>query len=470
MTSNMNAAFPRTDDDWASLPMDFNWNSEDHPLAPLEETIVPEPSPGRAAGISLLSECLRDGLQGISRYPEVDEMMDYLRLLDAFGIRYATVGIFPGTHSPLGARMMDLLARMRDELPQMVPSLLSLCSDDSLQWLMSCRDTHPGVQGVVFMGSAPSRRLVHGWSIDLVVDRLRTYIGRTVAEGIPVVAGTEHTTQTGPDDLLAILGAMSDGGASRVGLADTIGICRPAGAARITKFARRALDDMGAQDVAIDWHGHRDLGNALPNALAAAAAGADVIHVVARGVGERSGNASLEELALSLSIILREGGRPSPWAMELLLELVESYGRMVAVPAAEQGVLGVRYSHTSSGIHADAIFKAIQLADAAASRGDDALARKLRRMSRTVYSAVDPEEVGGRLTVTVSPWSGKNTVRLAHAHQGGEASTLSEDAIQNTLDLANTLGRELTDAEVVSCLANEGAASSHSASAYHHEG
>ncbi len=434
--------------DVVDAPMNFNWNNEESPLSPFLTNIPFEPSASQAAEVEIVSECLRDGLQGISGYPSVDEMIRYLTLLDSFGVKYACVGIFPGNATFLDTRMKELLARMRVETPSIVPSVLSMCTEDSLKWTLECKEIHPDLEAVVFMGSAPSRRLVQGWDMGFILNKLDTFIRKTVEMGVPVIAGTEHTTQTSPEDVRAIVRAQVEGGAYCIALADTIGTIRPLGTFRLVRFIREELQALGAPDVKLDWHGHRDTGNALSNAMVAAAAGADRIHVVSRGVGERSGNTSLEEVVLNLSTIEAEAGLSPRWALSRLLDLISCYEDMVGVTAPEHGVLGKRYSHTSSGIHTDAILKAHRLADNARDKGDFVLEGKLREMAGTVYSAVDPVAVGGTQSVSVSPWSGQSTVRLAYLNSGGDPQQLTSEAVERTLSLANRLGRELTQDEL----------------------
>ncbi|WP_406727872.1 hypothetical protein WJ438_29230 [Streptomyces sp. GD-15H] len=440
------------------VPVNFNWNRDPSPLTPLPTSIPGEPLAGQVAKAHVLSECLRDGLQGISGYPSVDDMMRYLHLLHGFGIKYATVGIYPGNADRINERMKQLLARMRDELPGIVPSVLSMCTEDSLKWTVECKEIHPALESVVFMGSAPSRRLVQGWDLDFILTRIETFIKKTVEMGIPVIAGTEHTTQTSPEDLRAITRTQVESGAYTVALADTIGVIRPLGTYRIIRFIRDELDALGVPDMQVDWHGHRDTGNALGNAMAAVAAGASRIHVVSRGVGERSGNASLEEIVLNFAAIQAEAGLPVSWDMSRLLELITCYQEMVGVEPPEHGVLGKRYSHTSSGIHTDAILKAHHLADRARAAGNPGLEARLLEMSRTVYSAVDPASVGGALSVAVSPWSGQSSVRLACMLSGRDPRELSTEAVQGLLARANELGRELTSEELAAGFAKTPAA------------
>ncbi|MEO3776713.1 hypothetical protein ABGB16_07640 [Micromonospora sp. B11E3] len=428
--------------------VDFNWNSDPNPLAPLPGALPGEPTPLQASQPDIvLSECLRDGLQGVGRYPSVDEMLQYLELLNNFGIRSATVGIYAGAGA-LDATMKELLAGMHDQFPDIVPSVLSVCTPASLKWTAECKEIHPAIEAIVFMGSSPSRRMVQGWDLDFVLGKLETFVKQTVDEGIPVIGGTEHTTQTSPEDVREITRVQVENGAYRVAVADTIGIARPVGAYRLCRFVRETLDELGTPDMKLDWHGHRDTGNALGNAMMALVAGANRIHVVSRGVGERSGNASLEELVLNLAAIRQEGGLPVGWNMSELLGLISFYQEMVGVATAEHGVLGKRYSYTSSGIHTDAILKANALAENARKAQDFELESKLRTMARTVYSAIDPATIGGAYSVGVSQWSGLSSVKLAWLESGRDPEKLSTERAEEILNYAKGLGRELEGEEL----------------------
>lgn len=431
----------------ADVAVDFNWNTEQDDLSPLPEVMPCEPTPAQAAQAEILSECLRDGLQGVSAYPSVDEMLQYVEMLSNFGIKYATVGIHTGAGA-LDSTMKELLAGMRDQFPNVVPSVLSACTPASLEWTAECKEIHPALEAVVFMGSAPSRRMVQGWDLDFVLRKFDSFISQTVKLGIPAIGGIEHTTQTSPADVRQIIRVQVESGAYCIALADTIGIARPAGAYRLVRFTREVLDDLGMPNVKLDWHGHRDTGNALSNAMMAIVAGANRIHAVSRGVGERSGNVSLEEVALNLAAIQEEAGLPVSWNMSRLLGLITFYQEMVGAATADHGVLGKRYSYTSSGIHTAAIFKASALAENARKAQDFELESKLRKMARTVYSAIDPAAIGGTWSVGVSQWSGQSSVKLACMQSGRDPEQLSPELIEEILSHAKDLGRELEGEEL----------------------
>ena len=111
-----------------------------------------------------------------------------------------------------------------------------------------------------------------------------------------VGVGFPHSTQTEIDFLLEIGRESVNGGARRITIYDTNGNSDPF---EIYALVKRLKDDL---DVPLFFHGHNDLGLATANSLAAVYAGADGLDVTVNGLGDRAGNASLEQVVLSLHL------------------------------------------------------------------------------------------------------------------------------------------------------------------------
>lgn len=111
-----------------------------------------------------------------------------------------------------------------------------------------------------------------------------------------VGVGFPHSTQIEIDFLLEIGRESLNGGARRITIYDTNGNSDPF---EIYALVKRLKDDL---DVPLFFHGHNDLGLATANSLAAAYAGADGLDVTVNGLGDRAGNASLEQVVLSLHL------------------------------------------------------------------------------------------------------------------------------------------------------------------------
>ncbi len=108
----------------------------------------------------------------------------------------------------------------------------------------------------------------------------------------------EDATRTELDYLLKVVQAAAEAGARTINIPDTVGYTMPVEFARIIEEVRNALP----KDVAVSVHCHNDLGLATANSLAAILAGAGQVECTINGIGERAGNAALEEIVMSLYV------------------------------------------------------------------------------------------------------------------------------------------------------------------------
>jgi isopropylmalate/homocitrate/citramalate synthase len=438
------------------VPLDFNWNRDNHPLIqalsghPKNPDILmlpSEPTPDQILSTEITCEGLRDGLHGVSEYPSVDDMFGYVEAAQELGLRSLTVGIYPGKENKIDTRIRQLLAKMRNT--DVTPTVLLQASPEALDWGLECKNINPSLKGLIFMGTGPSRMLVQEWTKDFVLGKLAWAVEKATKNDMYVIGATEHTTQTEPDFLKQIINTQVENGAKSFCAADTIGIARPVGVYRLITFIKNHLEEIGHPEVSIEWHGHRDMGNDVQNAMMAISAGATIIHTVPRGIGERAGNTQLEAVLLNANTILEENGQKGRWNLKKLSHVLDTYNQMVHVPVSKHGPLNENSFHTSLGIHTDAINKASQLAQEADAMGEHEVAKRLRITGETVYSAIAPESVGKRQEVGVGPWSGSSTVRLAYSlSHNRDQNHLTEEKIKYILSTAKSLGRELTPVEL----------------------
>ncbi|MGD0640292.1 MAG: homocitrate synthase, partial [Roseiarcus sp.] len=190
------------------------------------------------------------------------------------------------------------------------------------------------------------------------LQRVRGLVPLALDAGLEVAVGAEDASRADIDHLLRLADAAAEAGAFRLRLADTVGVLDP--------FATQALlaRVVGASDLAIEFHGHDDYGLATANTLAAARAGATHLSVTVGGLGERAGNAPLEEVAAALECL---DGAATGVDLAQLSELAA----MVA-EAAQRGVPSGKaivgrdvFSH-ESGVHVAGL-----LADPESYRGPD---------------------------------------------------------------------------------------------------
>jgi len=138
--------------------------------------------------------------------------------------------------------------------------------------------------------------------------------------------GFPHATQVEPDFLIDMCSQAALAGAERITLYDTNGSSNPFTVADLVKQVRKIV-----QNVELCFHAHNDLGMATANSVAAVMAGADCLDVTVNGLGDRAGNASLEQVALALVSI----GVAPGIKLDYLRNLSKAVEAMTLIPVGQ---------------------------------------------------------------------------------------------------------------------------------------
>jgi len=166
----------------------------------------------------------------------------------------------------------------------------------------------------------------------------------------------EDASRTDLDFLCESMSVAARAGATILNIPDTVGYSVPDQYAAIFRRVREYLND--APGLTLSAHCHNDLGLAVANSLAAVAAGARQVECTINGIGERAGNASLEEIAVALAVRREHFGV----ATNLCLEKLYSTSRLlssitgVSVPP-NKAVVGANAFAHEAGIHQDGVLK-----------------------------------------------------------------------------------------------------------------
>src|ERR1043165_2142474 len=133
-----------------------------------------------------------------------------------------------------------------------------------------------------------------------VIEMTRAAVAQARSYAEDVEFSAEDATRSDIDYLCEVLDAAVDAGASVLNVPDTVGYTTPNEYTRLVQQVReRVVRD---RDVIISVHCHNDLGLAVANSLAAIEAGARQVECTINGIGERAGNASLEEIVMALHV------------------------------------------------------------------------------------------------------------------------------------------------------------------------
>lgn len=297
---------------------------------------------------------LRDGEQMPGATLEPSEKLEIARGLERLGVHSLDAG-FPASSEADVQAIQQMVGVIRK------PVLTALCrtvrSDiDAAERALAGNPPHK--KGVsLFCGTSPLHRQ-HKLQKDKAA--ILKLIGETVAyaaERFSIVAfSPEDASRTEPEYLCACYQTAIEAGATTVGFPDTVGILTPEQA---REFIRRIQDGVPGLDSALlAVHFHNDLGLAVANTLACIQEGANVVQCTINGIGERAGNASLEEVAIALKL------HPDQYAKRMKLNLSELHGlsqlvaRLTGIGLSPMKPVGGRNIFaTEAGIHQDGLLK-----------------------------------------------------------------------------------------------------------------
>jgi 2-isopropylmalate synthase len=380
------------------------------------------PARGR---VELDDETLRDGLQSPSvRSPSIEDKLKILHMMAELGIESADIGL-PGAGPHVAADVERLAREIVEQRLPIAPNCAARTVIADIRPIVEIsQKTGIAIEAACFIGSSPIRQYAEGWTLDRMLQLSREAVEFAVKEGLPVMYVTEDTTRAKPEDLRRLYTEAVEAGARRVCVADTVGHSTPNGAGNVIRFIREVV----GEDVKVDWHGHKDRGLSVMNALAAAEAGADRLHGTAVGIGERVGNCPIDLLLVNMQLL--------GWIDRDLHRLGE-YCRFVAattgVPLPDNyPVVGRDAFRTGTGVHASAIIKA-------RARGEDWLADR-------VYSAVPAGLIGCRQVIEVGPMSGESNVVYWLQERGIEAKP---DLVQEIFQRAKDSVTVLEESEIL---------------------
>jgi 2-isopropylmalate synthase len=166
----------------------------------------------------------------------------------------------------------------------------------------------------------------------------------------------EDATRTDTEFLCRVLDAVVEAGATTLNIPDTVGYTVPAEFGELITTIRQRVK--GIEKVTISAHCHNDLGMAVANALAAVAAGARQVECTINGIGERAGNASLEEIVMAMRV------RPDRYPFEtgIVGEQIFAASQMLSeitgVPVQpNKAIIGRNAFAHEAGIHQDGVLK-----------------------------------------------------------------------------------------------------------------
>ncbi|MCC7550139.1 MAG: 2-isopropylmalate synthase [Methanobacterium sp.] len=359
--------------------------------------------------VRIFDTTLRDGEQtpGVAITP--DEKIRIAKRLDRLGVDVIEVG-FPA--ASLGERkaaqeIKDLgLNAQVCGLARVLQEDLDAALDSDVDYIHT------------FIGTSPLHReyKLH-MSQEEILNKSTEAVEYIKDHGIIAEFSAEDATRTELEFLKNIYSAVEDAGADVINVPDTVGVMVPAS-------MHALIDDLrGVVKIPISVHCHDDFGLAVANSLAAVEAGAEQVHATINGLGERAGNASLEEVVMAL---IANYGVKTNITTELLVGTSELVSRITGVKMPpNKAIVGENAFAHEAGIHVHGVLQKAE-----------------------TYEPMKPEMVGHTRKIVLGKHTGARAIRSKLDDYDIE---MDEDQFCTLYDQVKKLGdkgKMVTDADL----------------------
>jgi len=239
------------------------------------------------------------------------------------------------------------------------------------------------------------------------------------SHGVEVEFSAEDATRSDPSYLEQVYSAVARAGADFLDIPDTVGVATPE---LMESLVKRIIGVSRGKIVSV--HCHDDFGLATANSIAGVRAGARQVHVTINGIGERAGNASLEEVVMALKMLY---GYEVGVRTEKLVEVSRLVSRLTGVPVQpNKAVVGRNAFGHESGIHTHGVLR-----------------------NPATYEPFPPEVVGARRWLAVGKHAGSHGIRARLEELGFKVDEDQLKAIMSRVKALGDMGRRVTDKDMI---------------------
>ncbi|MCF6436734.1 LeuA family protein [Pseudoalteromonas sp. MMG022] len=381
--------------------------------------------------VSLLDESLRDGIQSPGVWlPELDEKKELISSMEKLGVEYLDIG-FPSANKRAFNNIKSLVSHISNCQLKIKPCCAGRTHIEDIKPIISLSETmgRP-IEPLLFIAVSPIRQLVEKWDLAHIISISRTTLEFSLSQGLTPTLVIEDATRALPSTLSSMYDLAIELGLNRIVLCDTVGQSTPAGVREIVSWSVAYFEQRDYQ-IGFDWHGHNDRGLALINSMEAILAGCDRIHGTALGIGERTGNAAIDQIIVNLFL---QGY--TQWDVSKLKNYVELSATYFKQTIPDNyPVFGANVFKTASGVHAAAIRKSKLLENP--------------MLCDLIYSSVPASAFSRENEIEINYMSGKANV-INWLEQSDVLIT--SELVDNILKFASQRHRPLTDDEIYSVI------------------
>ncbi len=378
--------------------------------------------------VIIFDTTLRDGEQAAGGRMNIGEKLEIAKQLELLGVDVIEAG-FP-ISSPSDFEAVKTIAQ-EVRKPSICALARALPQDIDRAWEAIKEATHPRIHTFI---SASDIHLVYQLkkSREEVLEMVRSMVTRAKKYVTDVEFSPMDASRTEPDYLYQILKEAIVAGASTVNIPDTVGYAIPAEFGRLIEGITQNVPNIDKAVISV--HCHNDLGLAVANSLEAIKHGARQVECTINGIGERAGNASLEEIVMALKT------RDDFFGLTTGIDTTQIYktSRRVSevtgfVVQPNKAIVGDNAFRHQSGIHQDGVIK-----------------------MAVTYEIMDPRTVGiPASSLVMGKLSGRHALKERLAELG---YSLTDEDLGRVFTAFKELAdkkKEVTDKDIESLVAEE---------------
>jgi 2-isopropylmalate synthase len=371
--------------------------------------------------LAIFDTTLRDGEQAPGFSMHIEEKARLARALDALGVDIIEAG-FPIASDADAEAVRRVAAEVRRPT---VAALARCCRTDVERAGEALEDAaRPRIHTFIATSElhlTRKLRMTREACLEAAVDAVR--LARSYTDDVQFSA--EDATRTDLDFLCRVIESVIDAGATTINLPDTVGYSTPDEVFEFFTTIRARVSN--ADRAVLSTHCHDDLGLAAANSLAAIRAGARQVECTINGIGERAGNASLEEIVMAT----RVRSDRLPFQTDVDTRLIYTASQLLTsitgeAVQANKAIVGRNAFAHEAGIHQDGMLK-----------------------DRRTYEIMRPEEVGvPRATLVLGKHSGRHAVQKRCEELGCALSRFEIDRVYRGLMALADAQKHITDADL----------------------